>query len=216
MIDAKYSLSRGRTHVHPALDLSIPDVRETFETNVFGTMAMVSAFSDFLIAAKGLVINIASLAAVLPYTFGSAYCASKGAIVSYSRTLRQELEPLGVRVMVCMVGTVRSNIQNREHRSLPPDSAYMPVKDVFQKRLTFINKNNPYDAKSFSKALVASSLSYEVPWLLRSWLGRPDWFWYGGLARQTWWWTFFLGEWWTDFACSAAFNISKLSNKKVD
>ena len=53
----------GRTHVHPALDLSIPDVRSTFEVNVFGMMAVVAAFSDLLITAKGLIINIASLAA---------------------------------------------------------------------------------------------------------------------------------------------------------
>ncbi|KAJ5281818.1 short-chain dehydrogenase [Penicillium angulare] len=205
-----------RTHVHPAIDLSIPEVRETFEVNVFGMMAMISTFSGFLIVANGLVINIASSAAVLPYTFGSAYCASKGAIVSYSRTLRQELEPLGVRVMVCMAGTVRSNIHNKEYRSLATDSVYLLVDDVFQKRQRFVNKANPYDTKLFSKELVASALSYEVPWLLRSWFGRPDWFWSGGLARGAWWRTTIFGEWLNDWACSKIFDLSRLSKKKAE
>ena len=97
----------GRTHTHPATDIDLDDVRETFETNVFGVMAMCAAFADLLIAARGLIVNIASLAAVTPYVFGSVYCASKGAVVSYSRTLRVELQPFGVRVMVAMAGTVR-------------------------------------------------------------------------------------------------------------
>ena len=91
-------MNRGRTHTHPALDISLPDVRNTFETNVFAIMAMVQAFIDQLAAAKGLIINISSLSSITPYLFGSVYCATKAAINAYSRTLRLELAPLGVRV----------------------------------------------------------------------------------------------------------------------
>lgn len=61
-------------------------------------MAMVQAFVDQLAAARGLIINISSLSSVTPYLFGSVYCASKAAVSAYSRTLRMELAPLGVRV----------------------------------------------------------------------------------------------------------------------
>ena len=61
-------------------------------------MAMVQAFIDQLAAAKGLIINISSLSSITPYLFGSVYCATKAAINAYSRTLRLELAPLGVRV----------------------------------------------------------------------------------------------------------------------
>lgn len=203
-------LFRGRTHTHPALDLSIPDVRATFEVNVFGVMATIAAFSDLLIASKGLIINIASLSALTPYVFGSAYCASKGAIVSYSRTLRQELRPFGVRVMVCMVGTVRSNIHNRQHRSLPLESLYLPVNDIFEKRLKFSNNNSPVDAELFARELVSSSLKTETPWFLRNWVGRPDWFWYGGLARPLWWGSTLFGEWLIDYVCWKMFDLEKL------
>ncbi|KAL2164992.1 hypothetical protein VTH06DRAFT_288 [Thermothelomyces fergusii] len=187
----------GRTHTHPATDLLIPDVRETFETNVFGVMAMCAAFSDLLIAAKGLIINIASLAAVTPYVFGSAYSASKGAVTAYSRTLRLELQPFGVRVMVAMTGTVRSRIASRGHRTLPEGSLYQRVRDLFVRRLTFSQDSATMDTALYARKLVAKALAPEWPLLLRSWFGRPDWFWAGGWASVVWL-CHSLGEWTTD------------------
>lgn len=174
------------------------DVRETFETNVFGVMAMCAAFSDLLIAARGLIVNIASLAAVTPYVFGSVYCASKGAVVSYSRTLRLELKPFGVRVMVAMTGTVRSRIASRFHRTLPPQSIYRRVGALFERRLTFSQNNATVDTADYARRLVAKALAPERPLLLRAWFGRPDWFWAGGMARLAWFGTW-LGEWVMDF-----------------
>lgn len=181
---------------------------------MFGAMAVVAAFSDLLITAKGLIINIASLAALTSYVFGSAYCASKGALVSYSRTLRQELRPFGVRVMVCMVGVVRSNVHNREHRSLPPTSVYWPVHDVFKERLQFANRSDAVDAHVFAETLVSNALKSEAPWFLRTWVGRPDWLWCGTMARPLWWGYSFFGEGLIDYVCSRMFDLGKLEDKK--
>jgi 1-acylglycerone phosphate reductase len=188
-------------------------VRKTFEVNVFGVMAMVAAFADPLIRAKGLVINIASLSAVVPYVFGSAYCASKGAVVSYSRTLRQEMRPFGVRVMVAMVGPVHSNIANNwTHKMLPPDSHYVRVGDVFEKRLQFSQNNAEMRPDEFAEALVTRASRPEVWWFLRAWLGRPDWFWYGRLAWAVWWGSMLFGEWVIDYVCWLIFGLKKLEN----
>ncbi|KAI0911334.1 NAD(P)-binding protein [Ustulina deusta] len=187
----------GRTHTHPALDISLPDVRATFETNVFSIMAMVQAFVDQLAAAKGLIINISSLSSITPYLFGSVYCASKAAVSAYSRTLRMELAPLGVRVMVSMTGTVKSNTASQGHRALPENSVYQRVKHIFEWRLVFSQNNDTMDTATFAKGLVAHSLRPERPGWLRSLFGRPDWFWYGGLARSVWF-GHSLGEWLVD------------------
>ncbi|KAI1809731.1 hypothetical protein GGS20DRAFT_260452 [Poronia punctata] len=203
----------GRTHTFPATDLSIDDVRKTFEVNVFGVMAMVSAFSTPLIQAQGLVINIASLSAVVPYIFGSAYCASKGAIVSYSRTLRQELKPFGVRVMCAMVGPVQSNIaDNWTEKTLPPDSHYLAVTDLFEKRLRFSQNNAEMTPDQLAHALVDRSTRAEVWWFLRAWLGRPDWFWYGRLAWAVWFGSLLFGEWVIDYVCYLIFGLGKLDS----
>jgi 1-acylglycerone phosphate reductase len=184
------------------------DVRATFETNVFGVMAMCQAFVDQLIAARGLIINIASLAAVTPYVFGSIYCASKGAVVSYSRTLRLELKPFGVRVMVGMTGTVRSQIASKTHRSLPPDSLYRRARDLFQKRLTWSQNNATVKTEDYARQLVAHALKPESPLFLRTWFGRPDWFWAGGLAKQAWF-GFSVGEWLMDLLMYKKFGLDR-------
>ena len=203
------TLPSGRTHTHPATDIDLDDVRETFETNVFGVMAMCQAFADQLIAARGLIINVASLAAVTPYVFGSVYCASKGAVVAYSRTLRLELKPFGVRVMVTMTGTVRSQIASKTHRTLPPDSIYQRVRDVFESRLTFSQNNGTIGTEEYAKKMVASALRGESPSILRAWFGRPDWFWAGGWAGPVWLGTC-IGEWVLDFALYRKIGLARV------
>ncbi|KAI2622857.1 NAD(P)-binding protein [Xylaria nigripes] len=199
----------GRTHTHPALDISLPDVRATFETNVFSIMAMVQAFIDQLIAAKGLIINISSLSSISPYLFGSVYCASKAAVVAYSRTLRLELAPFGVRVMVSMTGTVKSNTASHGHRVLPENSLYQKVKHIFEWRLVFSQNNDTMDTTTFSKKFVEASLRPERSIWLRTWFGRPDWFWYGGLARLVWFGHSF-GEWFVDLTSWNKFRLPEI------
>jgi 1-acylglycerone phosphate reductase len=184
-------------------------VRATFETNVFGVMAMVQAFAPLLISAKGLIINIASLSAITPYVFGSVYCSTKGAVVSYSRCLRQELRPFGVRVMVAMTGTVRSNTASHGHRQLPPDSLYQRVRHIFEWRLTYSQNHATVPTEIYAKQLVNNALKPETPVWLRLWFGRADWFWAGGMAGITWIGTWF-GEWMTDVSCYAKFRLPEL------
>ncbi|KAI1652825.1 NAD(P)-binding protein [Daldinia decipiens] len=200
----------GRTHTHPATDISLPDVRQTFETNVFSIMAMVQAFIDQLIAAKGLIINISSLSSVTPYVFGSVYCASKAAVVGYSRTLRMELAPLGVRVMVSMTGTVKSNTASQPLRGLPENSLYGRAKDIFAWRVVFSQNASTFPTETFAKKLVNDSLRPEVPTIFRRWFGRPDWFWSGGMANLVWFGTC-IGEWVIDAFCWRTFRMSEIT-----
>ena len=184
-------------------------MRQTFETNVFGVMAMCKAFSDQLVAARGLIINIASLAAITPYVFGSAYSATKGAVVSYSRTMRLELAPFGVRVMVGMVGTVKSNIAGAGHRSLPPDSLYQRIADVFAWRLTYSQNHATVATEALARQMAGKALAPEVPVFLRAWVGRPDWF-YGGGQATTAWFGSAVGEWLLDAVCYRKFRMPEL------
>ncbi|KAI1809335.1 hypothetical protein GGS20DRAFT_313812 [Poronia punctata] len=200
----------GRTHTHPALDISLPDVRATFETNVFAIMAMVQAFIDQLIAAKGLIINISSLSSITPYLFGSVYCASKAAVSAYSRTLRLELAPLGVRVMVSMTGTVKSNTATQSNRGLPPGSYYEKIRHIFDWRVVFSQNDSTMDTAVFARKLVADSLRPEYPAFLRGLsFGRPDWFWYGGLARLAWF-GHSAGEWIVDAVSWRKFRMPEI------
>ncbi|KAH9905498.1 hypothetical protein F4778DRAFT_770043 [Xylariomycetidae sp. FL2044] len=203
----------GRGLLVPATDIDIADARAVYETNVFGVMAMIQSFIDLLISAKGLVINVASASAVVPYVFGSVYASSKAALQSYSRVLRQELRPFGVRVTVVMAGTVRSNIGNPDvvKGYLPDLSLYSPVRHLYERRRGFSQKQSsgPLDTDMFARELVRSVLRAEAPSFLRMWLGRPDWFWLGGMARLIYWGSCF-GEWVLDLGAWRTFGLHEM------
>lgn len=54
----------GRNYTVPALDIDYSEVEEVFKVNVFAVMKMVKEFTPLLIAAKGTVVQLGSLAAI--------------------------------------------------------------------------------------------------------------------------------------------------------
>ncbi|KIQ34687.1 dehydrogenase [Variovorax paradoxus] len=80
-------------------------VREIFETNTFGTMAMTQAvLPQFRLRKSGLVINVTSTVTLAPMPLVAAYTASKTAIEGFTESLAFELEPFGVRVKLVEPG----------------------------------------------------------------------------------------------------------------
>ncbi|TDZ38165.1 NADPH-dependent 1-acyldihydroxyacetone phosphate reductase [Colletotrichum spinosum] len=198
----------GLTHTVPATDIDMEEVRQTFETNVFGVMAMVQAFVPLMIPTRGLIVMISSLSSISPYVFGSVYTATKGALNSYSRTLRQELRPFGVRVMVSMTGTVKSEIAKLK-RELPPNSLYARVKDLYAKRLLFSQNNATVTAEEFAQQLVAEALKGEG-WFGGWFGGARNWFWAGGMAGSVWLARLLFGERLLDELAYRKFELPKL------
>lgn len=124
----------GRNYTVPALDIEIEEVEETFNTNLFGVMRTCQAFAPLLIEARGTIVQIGSVAGIIPYVFSSVYNASKAALHAYSNTLRVELAPFGVKVVTVVTGGVQSRIA-RTDRELPNDSYYLPVNAEYQRRV---------------------------------------------------------------------------------
>ena len=178
-------------------------------------MALVCAFTPLLLPTRGLIINIASISAIVPYVFGSVYASSKAALVSYSRTLRAELRPYGVRVMVAMAGTVRSNMGLAAKKGaaggLPEGSLYARVAHLFEAKLGYSQREEagPMETGEFARRLVDGVDSGEGGWLGGLVGGRPDWFWCGGQARLVYWGSW-LGEWAMNFVVWRRFRLWEL------
>ena len=80
-------------------------VRDVFETNTFGMMAMAQAvLPQFRSRRAGLVINVTSTVTMVPMPLVAAYTASKTAIQGFSTSLALELEPFNVRVKLVEPG----------------------------------------------------------------------------------------------------------------
>src|SRR5262245_10569012 len=80
-------------------------VREVFETNTFGVMAMTRAvLPQFREQRSGVVVNVTSSVTLAPMPLAAAYTASKMAIEGFTGSLAHELAPFNVRVKLVEPG----------------------------------------------------------------------------------------------------------------
>ncbi|MCY0147618.1 SDR family oxidoreductase [Hoeflea sp. G2-23] len=79
--------------------------RDLFETNTFGTFALIQAVLPQMRARKaGVVVNVTSSVTLKPLPLLSVYTASKAAVTAFTESLALELQPLNIRVAVVEPG----------------------------------------------------------------------------------------------------------------
>ncbi|KAL6720041.1 NADPH-dependent 1-acyl dihydroxyacetone phosphate reductase [Lecanora helva] len=193
----------GRNYTIPALDVDFDEVQDLFEVNVFSVMRMCQTFSPLLIRAKGMVVQIGSLSGFMPHVFGSPYNASKAALHSYSNTLRVELAPLGVRVVLAYTGGVQSRI-SRVERELPSNSLYWPANEGYIKRMTH-SQQNAMDADTYAKSV--------VPQLLQK--TPRHWIWEGSYVWLMWFFWTFMPKTFLDGMFTKMFMLDKVSGSQA-
>ena len=80
-------------------------VREVFETNTLGTMAMTQAvLPQFRQRKAGIVVNVTSSVTLKSLPLLSVYTASKAAVNAFTESLALELQPFNVQVRVVLPG----------------------------------------------------------------------------------------------------------------
>src|SRR3989449_205443 len=94
----------------------LDQLRHVLEVNLIGAVAVTQAFLPLLKAARGRIVNISSVAGRGALPFMGPYAASKFALEGASDSLRRELRPFGVRVIVVQPGSVQSRIWEKVER----------------------------------------------------------------------------------------------------
>ena len=85
--------------------VSMEQVREVFETNTLGAIAMTQAvLPQFRAQRSGVIVNVTSSVTLRPLQLLSVYTASKAAVNAFTESLELELEPFGVRARVVLPG----------------------------------------------------------------------------------------------------------------
>ena len=104
--------------------LSLEGWRDVFDLNLVGGALLPSqVFGEVMVAArKGSVINIASMASILPLSRVVAYSASKAAVLNLTKFLAREWATKGVRVNAISPGFFPAD-QNRA-MLFKPDGSY--------------------------------------------------------------------------------------------
>ena len=86
---------------------------ETFRVNVDGTM-LCSQFTlpQMKRQKSGAIVNIGSISGLVPYARGSAYAASKAAVIMLTKVLALEAGPYGVTVNCICPGSIRTQVSS--------------------------------------------------------------------------------------------------------
>ena len=163
----------GLLHVMPFADTPVADVRRIMDVNVIGVWTVTCAFLPLLLEAKGVVANLCSINEVFCPPFLAAYNASKAAVEAMARTIRRELAPLGVRVVILKTGSVRSRLfENSTPTVLPEQSLYSPLRSWIEGR-GFAASARFMDVEHYAKAVATELLKDNVRPVL--WIGGLVW-----------------------------------------
>lgn len=80
-------------------------IRKIFDTNTFGTMAMVQTLiPQMRVRRSGVIVNVTSSVTLAPMPLTAAYTASKQAIEGFTGSLAHELAAFGIRVKLVEPG----------------------------------------------------------------------------------------------------------------
>lgn len=125
--NAGYVLTGG------AEETSIAEAKAQLETDFFGPVRVAKAVLPTMRKqASGQIINLSSLAAVLPVPFEGYYAAAKAALLAWSEALRHEVKSLGIKVSVIEPGFFKTNLGNTRKVAKYPIRDY----DALRQRAT--------------------------------------------------------------------------------
>lgn len=125
----------------PVEEFSIDEVRQQYETNVFGVLRLVKAVAPMMRAQKsGHIINLSSIAGLVTFPLYGVYSSSKRALEALSEDLRFNLSHFGIQVSLVEPGSFHTRFS--DNRKMP--QSYMaessPYKDLVEKFNTRFRK----------------------------------------------------------------------------
>ena len=94
-------------------DLSVDEFKEQFETNFFSIIRLIHKIAPIMRKqGSGDIVNISSVAGRIGFPVSPAYISSKFALEGLSESLRFELMPFGVNVIIIEPGVIKTNFFN--------------------------------------------------------------------------------------------------------
>ncbi len=141
----------GILRCHHSHEMTVAQWNQVIGVNLTGTYLMCRAALPHLLETKGNIVNMSSTAAIGGHPWMAAYAASKGAILSMTRSMSLEYVKQGVRVNAIMPGGIATDM----HMSFRiPDGADPGL-------LTRMTPLAPFEGPSAAAAAVAFVASHD-------------------------------------------------------
>jgi len=112
-------------------DVPLDEGRRQFEVNIFGLARLIQIVLPTMRAQRaGRIVNISSIGGKFGEPFGSWYHATKFAVEGLSDSLRMELHPFGIDVVVIQPGATHSEWAKIAHDNLIKYSGDGPYREA--------------------------------------------------------------------------------------
>jgi NAD(P)-dependent dehydrogenase (short-subunit alcohol dehydrogenase family) len=133
----------GYALVGPLEELSIQELKEQFETNVFGVIRVTQSVLPIMRKQQhGTIVNISSIAGRIGFPLTPAYVSSKFALEGLSESMAYELEQFGIKVILIEPGVIKTSFDNnlKMGKNVPTaasttNNRNSPYADITEKRL---------------------------------------------------------------------------------
>jgi len=145
----------GYGHEGTLEESSMEDLRQQFEVNVFGAVAMMKAVLPHMRARReGRILNVTSMGGLMTMPGLSYYHGSKFALEGISSSLAKEVRPLGIYVTAIEPGMFRTDWAGRsmvrsERTISDYDAIFGPIREARKAR----SGQQPGDPAKAGKAI---------------------------------------------------------------
>lgn len=131
----------------PIEEIPTEEIKNNFETNLFGPIEVMKAvLPQMRLQKSGLIINITSIAGYMGLPYRGIYSASKGALELITEALRMETKQFGIQITNVAPGDFATNIAaGRYHAPVIKGSAYeVPYGNTLNEMNTHVDSgSNP-------------------------------------------------------------------------
>jgi NAD(P)-dependent dehydrogenase (short-subunit alcohol dehydrogenase family) len=141
------------------------DVAELFATNFFGPIDLIKQLlPDMRARRSGTILNISSIAGRMSNPGSGYYSATKFALEGASHALRQEVGPLGIRVVIVEPGAFRTDFSGRSLRqSARAINDYADTAGLRRKENDHSHGTQPGDPARAARALITLAETENPP-----------------------------------------------------
>ncbi|MYT29584.1 MULTISPECIES: oxidoreductase [unclassified Streptomyces] len=132
-------VNNAGTVLHGAAeDVPMASAREQLEVNVVAPARLVQLVLPHMRARRtGTIVNVSSIGGEIALPLGAWYYASKHALEAYSDTLRMEVAPFGVRVVIIQPGIIKTGFEDgtpAQLREISGAGAYQEMAEAMARR----------------------------------------------------------------------------------
>ena len=120
------------SEIHDQTDAVID---EMIDLHLRAVIRLCREAAPALVAARGQIINVASIASHIPFEFMATYCATKAAVSMFGRALARELKTKGIRVNTISPDGTDTEIFAKMGVPMDP-SKLIPVAEIAQTIVT--------------------------------------------------------------------------------